>query len=238
MRKLIVCVFLVLGFLTLKIANAKEIRPIDPASQDYVKLLNSAGYEAFTFDISDLLDKKYFVTFKIREYGPELINDNVGGLGWYGGIRNITYLKDFDEESQATVTPEEMADPDRGIYSMAEKILIGATPVINDSILPVVMDLGKQGARYHHLAMRPQYANNDSINGKKIYRYYTRRFIVKDLKMGEFIPLVLFGSIWWDDKFKVYRFCGENEIDPDMSTQILKYIPHYFVIGVEIKEAE
>ena len=26
----------------------------------------------------------------------------------------------------------------------------------------------------------------------------------------------------------------ENEIDPDMSSKILKYIPHYYIIGIEV----
>ncbi|MBR4729229.1 MAG: DUF5041 domain-containing protein, partial [Prevotella sp.] len=28
------------------------------------------------------------------------------------------------------------------------------------------------------------------------------------------------------------RFCGENTIKPDLSSDILKYVPHYYIIGV------
>ena len=48
--------------------------------------------------------------------------------------------------------------------------------------------------------------------------------------------MVLFGSMWWDEKANVHRFCGANEIDRDMSTDILKYIPHYYVIGIKVSK--
>lgn len=240
MKKLLNYVLIALGLCGLGIAktNAQEIKPIAATPQDYIELLNSTGYNAFAFDISELLNKKHIITFKIREYGPDLIDADLKGLGRYSGKRNITYLKDFDEETQAKIKPEDMYDLERGIYSAAKKILIGSTPVVNDSILPIVMDIENQGTLYQRLEMKPQYLNNDSINGKKIYAYEARPFILKDIKMGEFIPLLLFGSFWWDEQFGVHRFCGDNEIDPDLSTEILKYIPHYYVIGVEIKPAE
>lgn len=240
MKKLFNYVLIVLAFCTMATAkgSAQEIKPAKPTPQDYIELLNSTGYEAFTFDISDFLDKKYMISFKIREYGPDLINDDFGNLKWFGGTRNITYLKDFNEEAQARVKPEDMYDQERGIIQVAKKILIGSTPAVNDSIIPIVMQIENQRTLYQRLEMKPLYTKNDSINGKKFYSYYPRPFILKDIKMGEFIPLVLFGSVWWDEEFNVHRFCGDNEIDPDLSTEILKHIPHYYIIGVVIKPAE
>jgi hypothetical protein len=46
----------------------------------------------------------------------------------------------------------------------------------------------------------------------------------------------LFGSSWYDERFNIYRFCGENEINPDMSSEILKDVPHYYVIGVKFNK--
>lgn len=83
----------------------------------------------------------------------------------------------------------EMADADKGIYSLAERIDIGLFP--------------------------------------------PRPFKLQPFKEGEFIPLMLVGSIWWDSEFNLFRFCGESVIDPDLSSDIVKFIPHYYVIGVE-----
>ena len=33
------------------------------------------------------------------------------------------------------------------------------------------------------------------------------------------------------DTLQVYRFCGEREINPDMSSEILKDVPHYYGFG-------
>ncbi len=49
------------------------------------------------------------------------------------------------------------------------------------------------------------------------------------------IPLILYGSAWLDEKYNIIRFCGEKEIDPEMKAEILKDIPHYYIIGIEFK---
>ena len=40
---------------------------------------------------------------------------------------------------------------------------------------------------------------------------------------------------WWDEKYETYRLCGETEIPADMSSQVMKLSPHYFIIGVEFE---
>ena len=49
---------------------------------------------------------------------------------------------------------------------------------------------------------------------------------------------VALASFWFDEKYSVIRFCGAKEIDPDMSTEILKDTPHYYVIGVTLTKVE
>ena len=43
---------------------------------------------------------------------------------------------------------------------------------------------------------------------------------------------MLVGSFWWDPEFEVFRFCGDNVIEPDLSSGIIKNTPHYYVIGM------
>lgn len=143
-------------------------------------------------------------------------------------------LSEYPEEDQKNTKPEEMADPNRGIYIMGRKIMVGFTPIVNDSIRPVLMEVENQGSSGIHLSMLPQYENNNSIDGKKLYLYMAKPFKPQELKTSQFIPLVMFGSFWYDKKYGFHRFCGENEIDPDMSSEIFKYIPHYYVIGIEV----
>ena len=47
-------------------------------------------------------------------------------------------------------------------------------------------------------------------------------------------PLVLFGSYWYEQETGVSRFCGEKVINPDLSSDIIKSIPHFYVLGIRI----
>ena len=67
----------------------------------------------------------------------------------------------------------------------------------------------------------------DYKNAAKLKKYMTEK--------GKIIPLVLYGSYWYEPQAGGCRFCGDNEIKPDLSSDIMKYIPHYFVLGIKIK---
>ncbi len=213
--------------------NINVIKQIDASAEDYITLLNSNGYEAFSFDISSLLDGQYYLSFKIKEYkdGNEVCGDRLRG---YSNFRNMVLVSEFPEDEQNNITPEEMDDPERGIFKMAKRLMIGFTPAVNDTIRPIVIDIENMGTLNRQLPLQPQYQNNDSVNGKKIYSYYAKPFMTSEFIIGQFIPLVLLGSVWYDKDFGIHRFCGENEISPDMSSEILKYIPHYYIIGIEV----
>lgn len=47
---------------------------------------------------------------------------------------------------------------------------------------------------------------------------------------------MLVGSAWYDPHIEMFRFCGESEIAPDLSSEILSHVPHFYVIGVETKK--
>ncbi|MDE6303234.1 MAG: DUF5041 domain-containing protein, partial [Paramuribaculum sp.] len=65
--------------------------------------------------------------------------------------------------------------------------------------------------------------------------YGTRAFKTTEIKTGEFIPLVLFGSYWLDKEFSIFRFCGENELSADLSDYLTKSVPYFYIIGVQIE---
>jgi len=207
---------------------------MDSTQEDFISLLEASGYEAFPFDITSLSDGQYYITFNIKEYkdGNKVHDDILGGYNTY---TNMRLLSDFPNESQENLKTEKMDDPERGIFRMAKKLMIGFTPSVNDTIRPVMLEVENMASRNVQLLMHPQYVNNDSVNGKKLYMYLTRPFKTGEFAIGKFIPLVLFGSAWYDEDWNIHRFCGENEIDPDMSSEILQFIPHYYVIGIEIK---
>lgn len=215
--------------------NGKVIKQSTATFSDYSSLLKESGYEVFPFDISSLSDGQYHITFKIKEYkdGKKASDDF---LGVNLTFRNMTLVSDFSKKDQESIKPEEMDVPERGIYKWGKKIVVGFTPAPNDSIRPMLLEIENMGACNARLPMLPQYENNDSIKGKKLYMYITRPFKQQELKTGQFIPLVMYGSFWYDKKFGIHRCCGESVIDSDMSSEILKYIPHYYIIGIEVSE--
>ncbi|MBD5346840.1 MAG: DUF5041 domain-containing protein [Bacteroides sp.] len=210
--------------------NAQTIKPVESAPDDYIRLLQANGYNSYAFDISSLSDRRYSLIFMAQEYaGGKKVSDNVL---YTFRIDNMRMVSDFDEKDQATIKPEEMDVPERGIYTLANRISIGLAPAGNDSVKKVVINVEGMATLHGELNMK---SISDPMSGKTYRNYESRSFKAADIKAGEFVPLVLFGSFWFDEKFKIFRFCGEIEIEPDMSSRILSDIPYYYVIGVKIE---
>ncbi len=73
------------------------------------------------------------------------------------------------------------------------------------------------------------------FDGKETYIYVPRPFIVGEIKLDTFIPLVFYGSAWVDKEYGFIRSCGDDELHPDMPDDIIKNVPHSYVIGVTVK---
>lgn len=209
---------------------AQKIEQKKPDLNDLISLLETKGYELFSFDISGLSDKRYDMAFSIREYSNgQKIKDDI--MPWNQSFSNMQMLDDFSEKSRREILPEEMADAAKGIYRLANKITVGLAPE-NDSTKTVKFEVENMGAVMSRLSLRGQ---TNKSTGKIFYSYNTRPFeLDRKIELDTFIPLVLVGSVWFDPNFNIYRFCGENRISPDLSSEIVSYIPHFYVIGFKI----
>ena len=72
------------------------------------------------------------------------------------------------------------------------------------------------------------------------YMYSSRPFRLDAVANADTveIPLVFFGSWWYDKRFNVTRFCGESEIDPQLQAEIVKDVPHAYVVGMRLEKKE
>ena len=124
---------------------------------------------------------------------------------------------------------------DYGIaLGIKDKLIMGFAPSDNDSTTIFSFHCSDNGAFSCQLPLKPIVDPNNS--GKKEFQYETRPFeLVEPFSVGQFIPLVLYGSWWYDADIPGTRFCGENFIKPDLSSDIVQFIPHYFVLGIKIK---
>ncbi|MDR2680033.1 MAG: DUF5041 domain-containing protein, partial [Tannerella sp.] len=195
---------------------------------DLISLLAATGYELFSYDITEMLNERYDIVFVRKEFeaGKEIQTSNLSAT------RNKTLMTDFPESEWQKIIDEGMIiDEKNRAIALAEKITFGFYPSGNDSTrimqirVPGFMSMGRVSFKLKGLAKK----NSDEL----LFFYHTRPFKMKTFKDDEFIPLILLGSGWYDERFDVFRFCGEREIEPDMSSEILKDVPHYYVIGVK-----
>ena len=121
------------------------------------------------------------------------------------------------------------------IMSLDKTLVIGFRPSDNDSTANYLFHFSEQRSFGGRLKLKPIFAPEKPED--KWYVYESRPFeLSTSLEKGYFIPLVLYGSYWYDPKAGGCRFCGDNEIKPDLSSEILEYVPHYFVFGIRIKK--
>ena len=229
MRKLLSAI--IASSLIAGLASAQSIKQQNSSFEDFLPLFEMDGLQMYSFDISQLSDSKRIFEFVIHEYaGDSLINDNYFTFPMRRATPNIRFTKEFGEQA-SEIKPEEMADPQRGIYSMSEKFNIGLKNY-NDSTKSLLIDMVGMRQMNERLPLKSITFSDDSTPK---YVYQTRPFKLGSIKEDEFIPLILIGSAWLDKRFNIIRFCGEKILDPELdNNMIIKDIPHYYIVGVKI----
>lgn len=118
--------------------------------------------------------------------------------------------------------------------SLDEKLVIGFTPSASDSTAVYMFEFSEGRGFNGRLILKPIYAPEEPTKSR--YSYESRPFkLVAPFEKGKIIPLVLYGSYWYEPETGVSRFCGEKVIMPDLSSDIVKSIPHYYILGIRIK---
>ena len=118
--------------------------------------------------------------------------------------------------------------------NFGEKLVIGFAPSGNDSTAIYTFNFSEERGFNGRLNLRAIYAPEEPT--KRRYSYESRPFeLVSPFEKEKFIPLVLYGSYWYEPETSVSRFCGESIIKPDLSSDIVKNIPHFYVLGIKIK---
>ena len=210
------------------VAWSQQIKTNNVEFDDLIFLLNAAGYEIFSFDISEMLIEQYDIMFVQKEYeaGKEVAASNLTT------VPNKRLLTDIPESFwQKLIDEGRVIDPKTKAISHAEKFSFGFYPSGNDTTKRMQLHIPE-------FITMPRITFNlrglVNVNSDKLFfSYHIRPFKINTFKENEFIPLILLGSSWYDERFNVFRFCGEKEIEPDMSSEILKNVPHHYVVGVK-----
>ena len=216
-------------------AKYEDFLPLVATFDDYKSLLQQAGYNMFVYDISSLKDKATHVEFCVKEYENGNLVEAADSHSRSSVFKLIRRISEFSEDDQKVIMASAIADDEENdIFRLATRLKIGFTPVDMDMGQRVQFEVaGKEqmGGARRLLMLRD--CRVDKSHRK--LDYYTRPFIIDGFEKGKFIPLVLYAAPWWDEKYETYRLCGETEIPADMSSQVMKQSPHYFIIGVEFE---
>lgn len=215
-------------FMTAVPAMAQDIKSIEPEMSDYIALLNAAGYEVFNFDISSLKDDTYSIQFMTQEYvDGKLASEQPGPT-----LPSRKMIADFPEENQKRIISEGTAyDEPNGIYKLGKTISFGFFPTV-DSLKRMILSVEGMGHMERSLKLKLLEAPGWN---RRDYWYHVRPFKTDSICLDEFIPLVLVGSSWYDERYNVVRFCGEKVLS-GMTSDILQHIPHYYVIGIKVQK--
>ena len=212
--------------------NAQEIKQKEASIENYIELLNASGYQAYSFDISDLKNETYILNFEIREYVNGVMTDKTLRRG---SFENRIMVQDFmwrelSDEELALIKADSY-DYEQGIYAVADQVTIGFMPSKNDSTMVGQISVANMGSSRLELPLKP--IQNQSLK-EPVYQYDTKPFKSSSFQTDRFIPLVLYLSFWYDQQWNIIRCCGEEVIDPEMTAEILQYSPHFYVIGVTV----
>ena len=209
-------------------AFGQQIKSKSVEFDDLLFLLGTSGYELFIYDITEMLNEKYEIEFIKKEYeaGKEIATSRLTM------VQNKRLLTDIPESFRQKLIDEgRVIDHKTQAISHAEKFSFGFYPSGNDTIKRMQLHVPE-------FTTMPRITFNlrglVNVNSDKLFfSYHIRPFKMSTFKENEFIPLILLGSSWYDERFNVFRFCGEIEIEPDMSSEILKDVPHHYVLGIK-----
>lgn len=203
-----------------------------PQLEDVLSVLEMNGTYIYRFDLQSLQNTCYNVTFYIDEYRHAEKQQRVHSF-LFGP--NIGSIKDFPEEDWAEA--RRLFDIAPGEFEYVSLPTVTLTFQVKDDSLAYINasspKLGSMGKSFKLYPVVP-------AEGDAFYQYATRPFRQVGLSDADTmeIPLVFYGSAWYDAQSHFTRFCGENEIDPAMQAQIVKDVPHAYVVGMRLEKMQ
>lgn len=187
------------------LVSAQTVKSRNASADDYIKLLNGAGYNAYCFTIPQEFVGSW-ASFTIKEYnGGQEVKESFMAQIFDG----FSFSAD-SPEIMIGILPEQKGDSARMIsmnWGASVSMLFPYTFKITDD---TDFDTGGTREPYYFYSM---VGNEEEIS------------VVKN----EFVPLCLFGSAYKivQDDYTNYKFCGSFK-------DLAESSPHYYLIGITI----
>lgn len=180
---------------------------------------------------------------QILKMSEATFNDYVPLLNAKGYMAYSFDTKDYKGKQLEPVVMEYVDGKEAGSYlpfdvsfPVGKKLVIGFAPSDTDSLYVFSFQSDNDEGFTGKLMLKPVIVPRESAKQRYLYQ---SRPIETDCAVdaGKFVPLALFGSCWWDADSGVIRFCGEKLIKPDLSSDIIKHIPHFYILGIKVAGA-
>ena len=129
----------------------QQIKNKNVEFDDLISLLGAAGYELFSYDISEMLNERYDIVVVKKEFsaGKEIASSNLTMLP------NKRLLTDFPESSrQQFIDAGRVIDPITQAVELVEKISFGLYPSGNDSTKRIQVSVGGRTLSSSSLKLR------------------------------------------------------------------------------------
>lgn len=196
---------------------------------DVTDVLTMMGVSMYSFDLSELTRTSHSFYIYIDSHCDSTVKE-VYSASVKSSIR---YVNDFAENQRAEVRKIYNLSENEQVVSRRDKLGIYMLPE-NDSTIKVSFNIANYGTMRYVMKLKAVQTSE-----KPVYFYSDRPFKLEEFKEGEKIPLILYGSGWYDSQNDIVRMCGESQIDPHMSkNEILGSLPQYYVIGIRAKKID
>ncbi len=228
MKRIMLCLS-ILTMVSYQTSAQKQAGRKDISADDILCALEMSGTFLYSFCFDSFNDEVYEISPFIEEYiDGKKIDDKIK----FSFGKSKVDVRQFGDKADSWREFYGMA-PNDSIYTKLTDI---GVYVKHDkgSTAKLCLNIKNIGKIDSELKKRPATKGPDK---RKFINYNHRPFRMIPQEGDDMhIPLVLYGSCWYDKRHDIYRFCGDKEISPDMSSEILKNIPHYFIIGIDLRK--
>ena len=224
----LLCVVALFG--PLRAQDSLRVTPQPIQLEDVVDVLEMNGISIHRFDLRPLLKTHYNVSFYVDEYRHAEKQGRVHSFMFGPNIMSVT---EYPEEQWEDIRREYHLAPNENEYDLIKAATL-VFRVKDDSLVHISVSSPDVGRMTKRLKLYPAEGETRYVS----YMYSSRPFRLDAAANADTveIPLVFFGSWWYDKRSNFIRFCGESEIDSQLQSQIVKDVPHSYVIGMRLEK--
>jgi len=177
-----------------------------------LKALEITGVRIFDIPISPAFEKEYKFTVVLDEYVESKKTKSLDITLSYQGKNTYVYFIDNDSVPYFDYIPK-------------------LTVFTQDKDTVQTLKIEYYGGSRSGIKLRENKLRDGQF-------YMWRAYSKTEWKLNEEIPLLVFASSWYDEKFKIERFCGVADLSMDekKTKELLDSSPHYYVISLKISE--